>query len=108
MDLPLGVLGQQTVSKKAIKGVEILTYIRMMESALNELIAEINLDQESYYRLTLVDGQASVKISKNKYRQNLHKLARFVEYYLDWNELQKLKYVDVRFKDQLIIRRKES
>ncbi len=108
VDLPLGKLGERTVSQKAIRGVKVLRYLDILDTALNELISEIDFSHDKYYRLILVGGGAEVRIKKRNYQQDLFILSKYAEQYLNWDELDEIEYVDVRFDDQLIVRRTNS
>ena len=104
----LGALGHRTVSGKALQGVEIISYMQMIPSSLNEMISEIDMSRNDYVMLKLIRGGAEVKIDKNNYQENLFILNQYFEKYLDWNLLPVFEYVDVRFKDQLIIKSKNG
>lgn len=105
---PLGTLGEKTISRKALKGVEILSYAKLMSSSINEVISEINLKNSRYLRLLLIKGGSEARLDYDNYQENLYVLSQYFEKYLDWNKLAVLKYIDVRFKNQLIIKEKQG
>lgn len=104
----LGALGHRTVSEKVLKGVEIISYMRMIPSSLNEMISEVDLGRSDYIVLRMIHGGAEVRISKDNYQENLFVLNQYFEKYLQWNQLPAFDYVDVRFKDQLVIKNKNG
>lgn len=105
---PLGVIGLRTTSAWAMKAVEILDYVRFMESPLEELIAEINMKDKKSTCLTLIRGGAEVKLSTDNYHENLYILHHYMQRYLDWKELASIEYFDVRYKNQFIVKDKRK
>jgi len=104
----LGTLGSSTRSKSAMKAVEILNYLKFMKTPLEELISEINVKDKNTIHLILIRGGAQARISVSNYHENLYVLNQYVHKYLDWKELAKIEYFDVRFKNQFIIKDKQS
>lgn len=104
----LGRPGQRTISERTLKAVEILSYMRMIPSSLNEIVSEIDLSNQSYLSFYLIRGGAEVRFDEKNYAENLFILKYYFEKYLKWDELPIIKYVDVRFKDQLIYKEKKS
>ncbi len=104
----LGMLGERTTSAKALKGVEILSYLHFMHSPLYELVSEINMKKWRRPILRLTRGGAVVKISPDNYQENLFILDGYVTKYLNWSELATIEYIDIRFKDQLIVKEKRG
>ncbi len=108
VDLPLGRLGHQTRSQKALQAVEVLDYMHLMQSSLNEVIAEINMEHPRHLKFILVQGGAEVRIDKAAYQDQLYIFSRYLENYMDWYQLDQIEYVDFRFRDQLIIKEKQG
>ncbi|MEJ2543015.1 MAG: FtsQ-type POTRA domain-containing protein [Calditrichaceae bacterium] len=108
VDESLGALGHKTVSEKAMQGVEIVSYMRMIPSSLNEMISEVDVSRDDYIRLKMIRGGAEVRIDKGNYQENLFILNQYFEKYMEWSQLPAFEYVDVRFKDQLIIKNKNG
>ncbi|MBN2710680.1 MAG: FtsQ-type POTRA domain-containing protein [Calditrichaceae bacterium] len=104
----LGALGEQTVSKQALKAVEIINYINFINSGLQEAVAEVNMKNRDYFKIILIKGGAEVRIDKHEFAENLFVLSKYFDRYLVWDELSDFKYLDVRYKGQLIIRNKNS
>ncbi len=105
---PLGTLGEQTRSAKAVLAAQIIAFTGQMASPLNEIIAAVDMSRPKELRLRLVRGGALVKLDPKKYRQNLFVLTQYFNTYLDWNKLAMIDYFDVRFKNQLIVKEKKS
>ncbi|MGD9898207.1 MAG: cell division protein FtsQ/DivIB [Calditrichaceae bacterium] len=105
---PLGELGSRTTSKKALRGIEMLSYLKMMVSPIEELISELDMGNSKHLKLLLVKGGAEVYMNYDNYQDNLYYFAQYLENYIDWNQLKNLAYIDIRFKDQLIVKEKKS
>ncbi len=105
---PLGTLGEQTRSARAVLAAQIIAFTGKMASPLNEIIAAVDMSHPNELRLRLIRGGALVKLDLKKYRQNLFVLTQYFNTYLDWNKLATIDYFDVRFKNQLIIKEKKS
>jgi cell division septal protein FtsQ len=104
----LGNLGEKTTSAQALKGVEIVTHMRMTPSALNEMVSDIDFSNRDYLRLRLIRGGAEVRIDEQDYALHLFILRQYLEKYLQWDDLNNIKYVDVRFNNQLIYKEKQG
>lgn len=100
----LGSLGHKTVSVQALKGLEILNFLHSQVLPLNELVSEIIVKDSKVVKLRLIQGGAIVKIEQNNYRENLYILSEFINHYMPWEELTQIDYIDLRFKDQLIVK----
>lgn len=101
---PLGELGKETISLEARKGVEILNYLNFMASPAEDLIAELKLEEGNLLQLRLLKGGAKVYATVEAYQENLFVLSEYAEKYLNWDSLNDIEYLDVRFEDQLIIK----
>jgi hypothetical protein len=104
----LGSLGEKTISEKAIKAINVITFIGYLESGLKEAVAEVNMDHDDYLKLVLIKGGAEVRVDNKIFTSNLFVLSKYFDLYLAWDDLNKFLYVDVRFEGQLIIKYKES
>jgi len=104
----LGTLGEKTPSAKALKAIEILEYLQFIKSPLYQVIAEINVKDPSDIHLRLIKGGAEVRLETAHYQDNLFVLSEYFDHYLNWNRLAAIRYFDVRFKDQLIIKGKKG
>jgi len=98
----LGELGNRTPSGKVLKAIEILNYLAFLESPLEDLVAEIKMGSRNQVQLRLTQGGARVFLNEKQYQENLFVLSEYINNYLDWESLDKIDYLDVRFKDQLI------
>lgn len=104
----LGNMGEKTSSAQALKGVEIVAHMRMTPSALNEMVSDIDFSHRDYLCLRLIRGGAEVRIDEHNYALNLFILRQYLEKYLQWDDLDNIKYVDVRFTNQLIYKEKQG
>jgi len=104
----LGKLGEKTTSAQAMKGVEIVAHMRMTPSALNEIVSDIDFSHRDYLCLRLTRGGTEVRIEEHNYALNLFILRQYLEKYLQWDDLNIIKYVDVRFNNQLVYKEKQG
>jgi cell division septal protein FtsQ len=100
----LGLQGTETVSKKARQGVAIARYVTIIDMPLREMVSEISFANKNYIEVGLSGSDAVIRISQGNYQEQLFIAARYLRDYLDFNHLDKLEYVDVRFADQIIIK----
>ncbi len=105
---PLGTLGEQSISRRAILGARIIAFTGKIKSPLSEIMAAIDMSREKELHLRLIRGGALVKLDPKKFKQNIYILTQYFNTYLDWNKLATIDYFDVRFKDQLIIKEKKG
>lgn len=103
----LGTLGEPTTAHKARKAVKVLDYLHFIDSPLQQIISEISIDK-SVVHLRLIKGGALVHINMEKYQDSLFVLSQYFKNYLDWNRLAVIEYIDLRFKDQLVIKEKRG
>ena len=54
----------------------------------------------------MVKGGAKVRINRTEYEKELYVLQNYIKSYLDWSDLAQIDYIDLRFKDQLIVKKK--
>lgn len=104
----LGVLGERAQARSALKGVQILSFVGLLNSSLQEVISEIDMSKKEYAQLVLVRGGAKVKLNYNNFEENLYILSEYLEKYLDWKHLTSIEYFDIRFKNQLILKDRQS
>lgn len=104
---PLGALGEKTIAKKALQAVEMLDYLHFIHSPVEQIISEINVGDKNV-TLRLIKGGALVRINKKQYQDKLFVLSQYFKHYLNWNRLTVIEYIDLRFKDQLVIKEKKG
>ncbi len=104
----IGQLGKQSVLTEVQKAVQVLSYINILKSSLGDLIAEISIINNSDIRLQLIKGGSIVRIKYDNYQENLFLLSEYIQVYQNWNELAAIEYIDMRFKNQFIVKEKKS
>jgi cell division protein FtsQ len=102
----LGKLGKKTKSNQALKAVALVSYLQNNDNLMLGLISEINMKHNQYYELIMVKGGAKIKINRIEYEKELYVLQNYIKSYLDWDDLARIDYIDLRFKDQLIVKKK--
>lgn len=102
----LGRLGEKTTSSQALKAVILVSHLQNNDNLMLGLISEINMKNSRYYELIMVKGGAKIRINRIEYEKELYVLQNYIKSYLDWSDLAKIDYIDLRFKDQLIVKKK--
>jgi cell division septal protein FtsQ len=102
----LGKLGQQSTAPDTYTALEIVAYLELENPLLLALVSEINMQQKNHIELFMIKGGATIRINKNSFYKELYVLENYLASYLDWAQLNKIEYIDLRFKDQLIVKHK--
>lgn len=102
----LGKLGEKTKSEDALKAVNLVSNLEINNNLMLGLISEINMNNKDLFELTMINGGAKIRINKTGYDKELYVLQNYVKSYLDWSDITQIDYIDLRFKDQLIVRKK--
>lgn len=102
----LGSLGQKSSAPDTYRALEIITYLELENPLLFALVSEINMKPKNYIELILIRGGATILINKNSFYKELYILKNYLASYVDWAQLSTIDYIDLRFKDQLIIKHK--
>ena len=102
----LGNLGEKTVSGQALKAVTLASHLQNNDNLMLGLISEINMNNSRFFELIMIKGGAKIKINRNEYEKELYVLQNYIKSYLDWDDLTQIDYIDLRFKDQLIVKKK--
>ena len=100
----LGKLGKPAIAAEVYAALEIISYIEMENPLLTGLISEINMANKSYIELILIRGGTTVRVSRDYFDKELYILKTYVANYLDWENLKNIEYIDLRFKNQLIVK----
>jgi len=105
---PLGTLGEKTTASRAQQAVEILAFVRFMKSPVGDLISEIDMSNGKQPLLKFIRGGAKVKLNLAHYQQSLFVLDRYLNKFFKWEDLALVQYFDVRFDNQLIVKKKKG
>jgi len=101
----LGKLGEKTISEDAINAVNLVSHLELNNTLMLGLISEINMKNSRLFELTMLKG-AKIKINGTGYDKELYVLQNYVKKFMDWSDMAQIEYIDVRFKDQLILKKK--
>ncbi len=104
----LGTLGRRTTAAQALQAVKVLSFINYMGPLLKEIVAEVDVARPDYLQLALIRGGARIKLDYENYQENLYVLSEYLNKYFDWQTLPEIKYMDVRFANQLIVKTKQA
>ena len=102
----LGKLGQKTVSQQALKAVNLVSHLQLNDELMFGLISEINMKNKRQFDLTMINGGAKIRINTTDYEKELYVVQNYIKSYLDWDDLFQIDYIDLRFKDQLIVKKR--
>lgn len=104
----LGIQGAETLSEKAKQAVEIIRYMEIIGMPLSEMVSEINLSRKDYIELALSGCSTRIRIDEQNYQEQLFIAAGYLKDYIDFNQIENIDYVDVRFNGQIIVRQKKA
>jgi len=102
----LGRLGHQTVAADAYLALEIVRYLEDENPLLASMVSEINLSNSKTIELHLIKGGTKIRVTRESFYRELFILKNYIANYLDWGQLAKIDYIDLRFKNQLIVKAK--
>jgi cell division septal protein FtsQ len=102
----LGTLGEQTKVADVYLALEIVRYLEDENPLLANLVSEININNKKSIELYLVKGGTKIRISQESFYKELFVLKNYIANYLDWVQLAKIDYIDLRFENQLIVKTK--
>jgi cell division septal protein FtsQ len=102
----LGKLGQKTVAADAYLALEIVRYLEDENPLLASMVSEINLNNSKIIELHLIKGGTKIRVNRESFYKELFILKNYIANYLDWGQLAKLDYIDLRFENQLIVKAK--
>ncbi len=105
---PAGATGKAVTNRQILKAVEVLQYVRFIKSPLWPLIASVEAGQKNSMYLSLIKGGAKVHFDTQNYQEELYVLTQYIQNYLDWKELARIDYIDLRFANRVIIKNKKT
>jgi cell division septal protein FtsQ len=102
----LGKLGSKTVAGDAYLALAVVKYLEEENPLLASMISEIDLSNRRIIELHLIKGGAKIRVNRDSFYKELFVLKNYIANYLDWGQLAKIEYIDLRFENQLIIKPK--
>ena len=102
----LGQVGKPSTAKAAFRALDLISYLEQENPLLLEFISEINMANRNYIELNMIRGGALIRINTDTFDKELFVLKNYLVNYIDWAQLQKIEYIDLRFRDQLVIKYK--
>lgn len=100
----LGLQGAATISPLAQLAVEITRYVQVVDMPLREMVSEISFANNDFIEIGLTGSTTIIKVDYDKYQEQLFIASRYIKDYIDFGQLDKLEYVDVRFDGQIIVK----
>jgi len=102
----LGKLGNKTKATDAYLALEIVRYLEDENPLLASMVSEINLNNSKIIELHLIKGGTKIRVNRESFYKELYVLKNYIANYLDWGQLAKIEYIDLRFENQLIVKTK--
>jgi cell division septal protein FtsQ len=102
----LGRLGHQTTAADAYLALELVRYLEDENPLLASMVSEISLSNSRTIELHLIKGGTKIRVNRESFYKELFVLKNYIANYLDWGQLAKIDYIDLRFKNQLIVKAK--
>jgi cell division septal protein FtsQ len=102
----LGRLGNKTKAADAYLALEIVRYLEDENPLLASMVSEINLSNSKIIELHLIKGGTKIRVNRESFYKELYVLKNYIANYLDWSQLAKIEYIDLRFENQLIVKTK--
>jgi cell division septal protein FtsQ len=102
----LGTLGKKSTAPETYLALAIVHYLEEENPLLAGMISEINMSDKKSISLYLIKGGAKIRLSRENFYKELYVLKNYIANYLDWRELAKIDYIDLRFENQLIVKAK--
>jgi cell division septal protein FtsQ len=102
----LGNLGKKSKVADVYLALEIVRYLEDENPLLANLVSEINIVNKKSIELYLIKGGTKIRISQESFYKELFVLKNYIANYLDWVEMAKIDYIDLRFENQLIVKTK--
>jgi len=104
----LGVQGAYTTAPMLRKAVAMVAFINHLQAPLPELVSELDFSSREYLRITLSQGARELRVDYDNYPRQLYKAAGFFRDYVDFTPSAMLAYVDARFENQIVTKKKSK
>jgi len=113
LDLPviIGIDGMQSekigkpiMNKELFTALEIIRQAQMLDSTIYHMISELDMNRGGDIRINSLDAGIPVILGRDDIPKKLLLFETFWTKFVDTGEAQKLKYVDLRFEDQVVVK----
>ncbi len=85
---------------------EILGELRQQNPAVYHLISEITMNNLTGVQVTLMTRQVPVILGKDRLMHKFNKLKPLYQYLLVTDEIDSVRYMDLRYRDQIVLKRR--
>ncbi|MEJ2634398.1 MAG: FtsQ-type POTRA domain-containing protein [Calditrichia bacterium] len=89
-----------------LDALDLVGKIREVDQSLFQFISEIHMDSEEAPYLYLIRGGATVEIGMDGIYERLFLLSEFIKNSAILNQLEKVKNIDLRYADRIVVTRK--
>jgi cell division protein FtsQ len=100
----LGRLSEKTTVSEVYFVLEMLSRLESENVIVLGMISEIDLSAKEFITLYLIKGGVPVRISRATCHKELYILKNWLANHVDWQNLEKFEYIDLRFENQLIVK----
>ena len=96
--------GFKTASNNVITSVQLMKYTKDNFSNIYDEISEFVFNEDSEYEFILKNGKTRIMLGTNKLSTKMKYLNSFVKAFDGEKEITDYKYIDLRFKNQVIVK----
>ncbi len=96
--------GFKTASNNVITSVQLMKYTKDNFSNIYDEISEFVFNEDSEYEFILKNGKTRIMLGTNKLSTKMKYLNSFVQAFDGEKEITDYKYIDLRFKNQVIVK----
>lgn len=96
--------GFKTASNNVITSVQLMKYTKDNFSNIYDEISEFVFNEDSEYEFILKNGKTRIMLGKNKLSTKIKYLNSFEKAFDGEKEITDYKYIDLRFKNQVIVK----
>jgi cell division septal protein FtsQ len=96
--------GSTTASTNVLNSVALMKYTKDNFSMIYDEISEFVFNEDSEYEIILKNGKTRIILGSNKLQDKIKYLNSFQETLKDEKNIKDFKYIDLRFKEQIIVK----
>ncbi|MDQ7063920.1 MAG: FtsQ-type POTRA domain-containing protein [candidate division KSB1 bacterium] len=100
------IAGEVVKNPRIRELAKILGELRQQNPVVYHLISEITMNKLTGVQLTLITHQVPVILGRGRLMQKFNKLKSLYQYLLATHEMKSVRYLDLRFHDQIVLKRK--